>query len=108
MANENSNRHYHVVRGAWDGDDLECWDTRYARGDVDDDDWKWPDATLGYDGHLVCLSTSLEDSEDFLRCELGSDGEILAVDIEGLDLVVNDEGCIAAKYAIEAWRVTRA
>ena len=52
--------YYHITATEWDGGDLQCWNTREALGFVTDADWKWTDAPVGTDGHLVSLATDLD------------------------------------------------
>ena len=53
--------YYHITATEWDGGDLQCWSTREALGLVTGDDWKWRNAPLGADGHLVSLASSLDE-----------------------------------------------
>lgn len=51
---------YHITATEWDGGDLQCWNMREALGIVTSDDWKWRDAPIGNDGHLVSLATDMD------------------------------------------------
>jgi hypothetical protein len=73
---------YHV------GEDLQCWNYLAEAGVVTTDDWKWTEAEVGADGHMVCLFPSdaaglaerdamIADYPDMtvLRIELAEDDE---------------------------------
>ena len=48
------------------GTDLICWDRQVAAGLVTDADWKWVDAPVGFDGHVVCLFADEAEARDYL------------------------------------------
>lgn len=100
---------YHVAGSKWYvGAPLRCWADLEADGIVDESDWRWADAEVGYDGHLIALHTRLEDAVDHAR-EFG--GTILAIDLgamrdvglcDSTSLTVNDEGYLAIMRSIPA------
>ena len=70
--------YYHITSGDWDGGDLQCWNTREALGIASE--WKWPDAPVGQDGHLVALALTLDDIYSVVYAG-DIEGTILRIDI---------------------------
>ena len=97
-------RYYHVASETYtEGEDLLCWNNLMDAGIVTEEDWKWDEAPVGFDGHVVCLYATLAEAENH-RAEYG--GTIFAVDIEDDDDRVRmtrvGEGFPAAVYSIPA------
>lgn len=96
--------YYHVVAGEWDGGDLCCYEWLEERGEAPA--WKWPEAPVGFDGHLVCVFETLDAARDFVAEWISGPFEILQIDAEPIANEVrwkhNDEGYLAACWSIPA------
>ena len=85
---------YHVCRGEWDGKDLLPLVRRVQWSDETAEmiatNWPECDPWEYYcrEAHFVHLHDSLEQAREFVE-EFG--GQVLAVDVEGLELQVGDE-----------------
>ena len=73
--------YYHITATKWDGGDLQCWNTREALALVTADDWKWDDAPIGTDGHLVALTADLDDIDDIAYAADIDGGSVLCITI---------------------------
>ena len=84
-----SETYYHVAPTTYQaGDDLLCWNMLEARGIgiVTEADWKWAEAPVGADGHVVCLGTADQmDDLEWIMDEFG--GQLLKVTIPSDKLV---------------------
>ena len=76
-----STTYFHVTATEWDGSDLQCWNTREAFGIVGAADWKWEDAPVGADGHLVALVTDADDLDGIAYAADIDGGSVLRIDI---------------------------
>ncbi len=80
------------------GTDLICWDRQMANGWVTDADWKWVDAPVGFDGHVVCLFADEAEARDHLA-EVG--GQLLRITVDtdewAIDYVAEGYPCMVGE-----------
>ena len=95
-----------------DGDDLVCWERLVEDGYVDEAAWKWPDAPVGWNGHLICLFPDTDEGRrerDEWAAETAG-AKVLRIDVDTEDecLVEEDlEGYPAIAQRIPALYITR-
>lgn len=77
-------RYYHVAGQKYTpGEPLLPWDTLLEDDILNEGDWKWPEADMGYDGDVVSLFETLDEAHEFAATYGGT---ILAIDVpEGDD-----------------------
>ena len=81
--------YYHITATKWDGGDLQCWNTREALALVTAAEWKWEDAPVGHDGHLVALVTDAADIDGIAYAADIKAGTVLRIDLP--DEAITDE-----------------
>ena len=82
--------YWHVAHPSYQqGEDLVCWNTAVERGWLDESDWKWPDAEVGFDGHVVCLYPDTEEGRQQVEWHRDDypDGILVRVEIDDDDLL---------------------
>lgn len=96
--------YWHVAPASYrPGDDLLCWDKLAEQGVVTDADWKWDDAPVGHDGHMVSLFRDTEqgrEERDWLAGETPG-AQILRIDF-------TEEDTEAGNWGHAEIRMTRA
>lgn len=96
--------YYHVVSAGWsEGDDLLCWDILADRGIVSESDWRWEDAPVGYDGHLIALHGTLDQAVEHLALFGGA--RILRVWLHRREVSRNAEGYPCTMRQVDADRI---
>lgn len=103
--------YWHIAHPSYrQGEDLVCWDIAIERGWLTEADWKWPDAPIGWDGHVICLYPDTKEGREQVDWHLhdAPDGILLRVEIDDTDLRMTtvEEGFPAVLGSIPARCIT--